>query len=68
MNIDQIKREVLFVCNRRIERLRNVLLTSPSTRCIREIHALQDVRYRWTESGSLERRAERIAREMAEAE
>jgi hypothetical protein len=68
MNIDQIKREVLYVCNRRIERLRRVLLTSPSTKCIREIHALQDIRYKWTESGALERRAERIAREMAEAE
>jgi hypothetical protein len=68
MNIQQIKREVLFVCNRRIQRLRNVLLTSPSTKCMREIHALQDTRHKWTESGALERRAERIARQMAEAE
>jgi hypothetical protein len=29
---------------------------------------LQDLRYRWTESGALERRAERIARQMADAE
>jgi hypothetical protein len=68
MNIELIKREVLYVCNRRIERLRNVLLTTPSTRCMQEIHHLQDLRYRWTESGALERRAERIARQMADAE
>jgi hypothetical protein len=68
MNIQQIKREVLFVCNRRIERLRNVLLTSPNTRCMAEIRYLQDLRYKWTESGQLERRAVYIAKQMADAE
>jgi hypothetical protein len=68
MNIELIKRDVRHICDRKIQRLRNVLLTSPSTKCSQEIRHLQDMRYRWTESGYLERRAERIAREMAEAE
>jgi len=68
MNIELIKREVSAVCTRRIDRLRAVLLISPSTRCMREIHALQDLRYKWTESGALERRAVYIAKQMAEAE
>jgi hypothetical protein len=68
MNIDQIKREVSAVCTRKIERLRNVLLTSPNTRCMAEIRYLQDLRYKWTESGQLERRAVYIAKQMADAE
>ena len=68
MNIDQIKREVSAVCTRRIARLRNVLLTSPNTRCMAEIRYLQDLRYKWTESGALERRAVYIAKQMADAE
>jgi hypothetical protein len=33
-----------------------------------EIRYLQDLRYKWTESGALERRAVYIAKQMAEAE
>jgi len=68
MNIELIKREVSAVFDRRIARLRNVLLTSPSNKCQREIHALQDIRYKWTESGALERLQVYIAKQMAEAE
>lgn len=60
MNIKAIRKEVAAVCNRKIARLDKVYQGPASQRVRREIHYLQDLKYRWIESSWLERKQERI--------
>ena len=55
MNIAAIRKEVAAVCDRRIARLDKVYQGPASAKVRAEIHALQDLKYRWIESGWLER-------------
>lgn len=60
MNIAAIRKEVAAVCDRKIARLDKVYQGLASNRVRREIHYLQDLKYRWIESGWLMRYQARI--------
>lgn len=68
MNIQLIRKEVTAVCDRKIARLDREYTGPAQNRVRREIHYLQDLKFRWVSSSWLEVKKSRIAAQMAEAE
>lgn len=60
MNIAAIRKEVAAVCDRKIARLEKANNGPASNKAKREIHYLQDLKYRWIDSSWLARYQARI--------